>query len=87
VLEITKTAAVDNLFFEYSPRVDLSHWQALGELVFDINVTSIVQGTEVLVNADSGWPNAGNIRISPGSTVNLADVANPFVIFPQWCIQ
>jgi hypothetical protein len=52
VLEITKTAAVGNLFFEYSPRVDLSHWQALGELVFDINVTSIVQGTEVLVNVD-----------------------------------
>jgi hypothetical protein len=109
VLEITKTAAVGNLFFEYSPRVDLSHWQALGELVFDINVTSIVQGTEVLVNVDnSGWPNAGNIRISllanlnewqevrisfaslvasgnrfsPGSTVNLADVVNPFIIKP-----
>ncbi|WP_434951469.1 family 16 glycosylhydrolase [Shewanella sp. HL-SH4] len=108
VLEITKTAAVGNLFFEYSPRVDLSHWQELGELVFDINVTSIGEGTEVLVKVDSGWPNTGDIsislpdnlnqwqevrisfaslvdggnRFSPGSTVNLTDVVNPFVIEP-----
>ncbi|WP_445773332.1 family 16 glycosylhydrolase [Shewanella sp.] len=108
VLQITKTGDTGNLYFEYTPRADLSHWQALGALVFDIKVLSIADGTEVLVKADSGWPNVGDAtielpttldqwqqvsvplatlvangnRFSPGSTVNFADIVNPFVIEP-----
>ena len=112
ILEISKTGANGNLFFEYPQRANLAHWQALGELVFDINIVSMAQGTEVLIKVDSGWPNVGDTsialpsnlnewqqvrvplaslvtngnRFSPGSTVNLADVVNPFVIEPTGAV-
>ncbi|MGZ9898676.1 family 16 glycosylhydrolase [Shewanella gaetbuli] len=108
VIALTKTGVTGNLYFEYSPRVNLAHWQSLGELVFDINITAIDPDTEILVKIDSGWPNVGDAtlalsgelnqwqqisipvatfiangnRFSPGSTANLADVVNPFVIEP-----
>ncbi|WDE08221.1 family 16 glycosylhydrolase [Thalassomonas viridans] len=56
VLEISKTGATGNLYFEYSPRVDLGLWQEYGELVFDLNVSSREESSELLVKLDSGWP-------------------------------
>ena len=56
VLEISKTGAVGNLYFEYTPRINMSLWQEYGELVFDLNVTATEENTGLLVKLDSGWP-------------------------------
>jgi beta-glucanase (GH16 family) len=63
VLHVTKTGANGNVYFEYSPHADLSHWQEAGELVFDLKLISN-SGADLLVKLDSGWPNASDVAVS-----------------------
>jgi beta-glucanase (GH16 family) len=64
VIAVSKTGGTGNVYLEYLPRVDLSHWAADGELVFDLNVTSMADGVNLLVKIDSGWPSVSDIRVS-----------------------
>jgi beta-glucanase (GH16 family) len=62
VLQISKTGANGNVYFEYPPHADLSDWLAAGELVFDLNIVS-TSGAELLVKLDSGWPNVSDYSV------------------------
>ncbi len=64
VIAVSKTGDTGNVYLEYLPRVDLSHWLADGELVFDLNVTSMADGVNLLVKIDSGWPNVSDVTVS-----------------------
>ncbi|NMH65728.1 glycoside hydrolase family 16 protein [Shewanella salipaludis] len=64
VLSVSKTGTTGNIYFGYAPRVDLSHFAAAGELVFDLNLLSAAQGTELLVKLDSGWPNVSDYSVT-----------------------
>ncbi|MDF2178877.1 family 16 glycosylhydrolase [Aliiglaciecola sp. CAU 1673] len=63
VLAMEKTSAAGNLYFEYPPRLDLSHWQEYGQLVFDLKVDNLSEGTSLLVKIDSGWPNVSDLSV------------------------
>ena len=56
VLDISKVGSTGNLYFEYSPSVNLSQWEEYGDLVFDLKVSSLDENSELLVKLDSGWP-------------------------------
>ncbi|MFT5757967.1 MAG: beta-glucanase (GH16 family) [Alteromonadaceae bacterium] len=56
VLDISKTGTNGNLYFEYTPSVNLVSWQEYGELVFDLKLASKGDNAELLVKLDSGWP-------------------------------
>ncbi len=60
VIEMIKDGATGNLYLEYPPKVDLSHFSGDGELVFDIRVTSMDSGATLLVKIDSGWPSVSD---------------------------
>ena len=63
VIDLVKTVANGNLYFEYSPRLDLSQWQANGELLFDLKLLSRASNAELDIKLDSGWPNASPYRL------------------------
>ncbi|WP_208764146.1 putative glycoside hydrolase [Shewanella aestuarii] len=63
VLTIDITGTIGNLYFEYPPKADLSHWGANGQLIFDLLVESTDDATELLVKIDSGWPNVSDISV------------------------
>ncbi len=67
VLEVVQTGGVGNLYVNADPAIDMSHWGALGQLVFDLKVTDNPGGADLLVKLDSGWPAVSDAR------VNLAD--------------
>ncbi|WDE14561.1 family 16 glycosylhydrolase [Thalassomonas haliotis] len=67
VLQISKTGATGNLYFEYSPRVNLGLWQEYGELVFDVKVSSQAENSELLVKLDSGWPAVSDYAVPVGA--------------------
>lgn len=111
VLHISKSGANGNVYFEYAPHADLTHWLVAGEIVFDVYIVSN-SGAELLVKLDSGWPNvsdysvplpamgewaevhvniaallANGNRFSPGSSANIADIANVLVIEPLGAME
>ncbi len=81
VLEVTKTGATGNVYFQADVPYDVSDWGPQSELVFDVNVTSLDAGSELLVKLDSGWPNVSDWTVSLPETgewaevrINLADM-------------
>jgi beta-glucanase (GH16 family) len=64
VLEVIKTGATGNVYFTSADAVDLSAYGSTGELVFDVNVTSLDAGVELLVKFDSGWPNVSDYSVT-----------------------
>ncbi|GAA0370730.1 hypothetical protein GCM10009092_38800 [Bowmanella denitrificans] len=71
VLQLDKSGPVGNLYIEYPPGLDLTHWQEYGELVFDVKLQSADAGSELLVKLDSGWP-------------FVSDTAVPLAEIGQW---
>ncbi|EKO3922388.1 glycoside hydrolase family 16 protein [bacterium 19MO03SA05] len=62
VLKITKKNGAGNLYFR-SPTTDVSHWLESGELIFDIKVESMTDGSELMVKIDSGWPKTSDMTV------------------------
>lgn len=77
VIEIVKTGATGNFYFEASQAYDLSSWEADGDLVFDINVSSIGSGVQLYVKFDSGWPNVSDYIVTLPTTGEWATVRIP----------
>jgi beta-glucanase (GH16 family) len=80
VWKITKTGKVGNVYLR-APKTDLSHWMDGGQLVFDLNVESKKDDTELLVKMDSGWPNASDVTVTQPAVgtwsevrINVADL-------------
>lgn len=63
VLKITKQNGAGNLYFR-SPTTDVSHWLESGELIFDIKVESMTDGSELMVKIDSGWPKTSDMTVA-----------------------
>lgn len=64
VFNVVKTATEGNVFLVLSGApIDLSHWSANGELVFDFKVNSKADGASLLVKMDSGWPNVSDVSV------------------------
>jgi beta-glucanase (GH16 family) len=64
VFKVVKTGAEGNVFFNVvSGPVNLSHWAAKGQLVFDYKVNSKADGTALWVKMDSGWPNVSDVSL------------------------
>ncbi len=81
VIELTKTGAVGNFYFESDVPYDLSDWGAQSEIVFDVYLESADAGVELYVKLDSGWPNVSDTTITlpeAGSwteiRINIADL-------------
>jgi beta-glucanase (GH16 family) len=79
VLQITKTGDNGNVYFEYTPKVDLSQWQANGELVFDLKVISRAEGSNLDIKLDSGWPKASPYRVTLPALNTWTEVRIPLV--------
>lgn len=77
VIEIIKTGATGNFYFEASEPYDLTSWEADGDLVFDINVSSIDAGVQLYVKFDSGWPNVSDYIVTLPTTGEWATVRIP----------
>jgi beta-glucanase (GH16 family) len=77
VIEIVKTGATGNFYFEASEPYDLTSWEADGDLVFDINVSSIDAGVQLYVKFDSGWPNVSDYIVTLPTTGEWATVRIP----------
>ena len=78
VIEIVKTGATGNFYF-VAPAggFDLSSWEASGDLVFDLNVSSFGAGVELYVKFDSGWPNVSDYSVTLPTTGEWATVRIP----------
>jgi beta-glucanase (GH16 family) len=78
VIEIVKTGATGNFYF-VAPAggFDLSSWEASGDLVFDLNVSSLGAGVELYVKFDSGWPNVSDYSVTLPTTGEWATVRIP----------
>ena len=64
VFKVVKTGAEGNVFFNVTGGpVNLNHWAANGELVFDFKVNSKAEATELLIKLDSGWPNVSDVSV------------------------
>lgn len=63
VLNIIKHNGAGNLYFR-SPTTDVSHWLDNGELIFDIKVDSMEEGSELMVKMDSGWPKTSDMTVA-----------------------
>ncbi|MGR5528991.1 family 16 glycosylhydrolase [Vibrio alfacsensis] len=63
VLKITKQNGAGNIYFR-SPTTDIRHWLETGELVFDIKVDEMTDGSELMVKTDSGWPKASDMTVT-----------------------
>jgi len=63
VLKISKKNGAGNLYFR-SPTTDVSHWLESGELIFDIKVESMTDGSELMVKIDSGWPKTSDMTVA-----------------------
>jgi beta-glucanase (GH16 family) len=74
VLEVFKTGATGNVYFTASPSFDLSSWGDASELVFDVNVSSLDAGVELLIKLDSGWPNVSDYSVTLPTTGEWAEV-------------
>lgn len=69
VFNVVKTGAAGNMFFNIkSGAVDLEHWAADGELVFDVKVNSKATNANLLIKMDSGWPNVSDVTV-PVTTI------------------
>ncbi|MDP5032315.1 glycoside hydrolase family 16 protein [Paraglaciecola sp.] len=64
VLEVVKTGAVGNVYFNASVPFDVSSWGASSALVFDVNVASLDSGVELLIKFDSGWPKVSDTSVA-----------------------
>ena len=64
ILEVTKTGANGNVYFEASTAYDLTGRLSGDELVFDVNVTSTDANVTLLVKFDSGWPNVSDHSVT-----------------------
>jgi beta-glucanase (GH16 family) len=64
VLKVVKTGADGNVFFKVTEGpVNLNHWSAKGELVFDFKINSKADDTALLIKLDSGWPNVSDVSV------------------------
>lgn len=64
VFKVVKTGAEGNAFFNViDGPVNLTHWAAEGELVFNFKVNSKADGTSLLIKMDSGWPNVSDVNV------------------------
>jgi hypothetical protein len=78
VIEIVKTGATGNFYFVApADGFDLSSWEASGDLVFDLNVSSLGAGVELYVKFDSGWPNVSDYIVTLPTTGEWATVRIP----------
>lgn len=78
VIEVVKTGANGNFYF-VAPAggYDLSSWEADGDLVFDLNVSSLDAGVELYVKFDSGWPNVSDYSVTLPTTGEWATIRIP----------
>ena len=75
VIEVVKTGATGNFYFVAPDGgFDLSSYEAQGELVFDLNVSSLDGGVELYVKFDSGWPNVSDYSVTLPTTGEWAEV-------------
>lgn len=62
VLAINKQNGAANIHFR-SPTTDLTEWLARGELIFDVKVESMTNGSELIIKTDSGWPKTSDMTV------------------------
>jgi beta-glucanase (GH16 family) len=74
VIELVKVGAAGSIFFTADPAYDLTGYGDSAELVFDMNVTSLEAGVELLVKFDSGWPNVSDVSVTLPTTGEWAEV-------------
>jgi len=79
VIEIVKSGATGNFYFEAPDAFDLSPFEDAGELVFDLNVSSLGDGVELYVKFDSGWPNVSDYSVTLPTTGQWATIRIPVV--------
>jgi catechol 2,3-dioxygenase-like lactoylglutathione lyase family enzyme len=77
VIEIVKTGATGNFYFEAPNAFDLTPYEEAGELVFDLNVSSLEAGVDLYVKFDSGWPNVSDYIVTLPTTGEWATVRIP----------
>jgi beta-glucanase (GH16 family) len=78
VIEVVKTGATGNFYFVAPDGgFDLSSWEASGDLVFDLNVSSLDAGVELFVKFDSGWPDVSDYSVTLPTTGEWAEVRIP----------
>lgn len=62
VFNVVKTGATGNVYFTIiSGASNLSTWSSGGELVFDVKVNSMADGSKLLIKMDSGWPSVSDV--------------------------
>lgn len=74
VLEMVQTGAVGNLFVNAEPAIDMTHWGALGQLVFDVKVIENASDGDLLVKLDSGWPAVSDATVDLGGAGDWREV-------------
>ena len=63
VIEVVKAGATGNFYLQATDAYDISSYNTDAELVFDMNVTSMDAGTQLLIKLDSGWPNVSDVFV------------------------
>lgn len=62
VLNVIKTGATGNVYFNIpAGSANLSSWASGGELVFNLKVNSMAEGSRLLIKMDSGWPSVSDV--------------------------
>lgn len=83
VLNVVKTGATGNVYFNIpAGSANLSAWgTGGGELVFNLKVNSLADGTRLLIKMDSGWPSVSDVAATLPATgtwgeyrINVSDL-------------
>jgi len=82
VLNVVKTGATGNVYFNIpAGSANLSSWASGGELVFNLKVNSLADGSRLLIKMDSGWPSVSDVAATLPATgvwgeyrINVSDL-------------